>query len=267
MTRLENHVGKTEVCAMRSRMVDGFINSYKSAPEEIVLDIDGWDDPTHGNQQLSCFHGYYGQPMYFPVLINEVSKPKVLQFSSVLPIFDCCPKQLTFPSIFMPTSSIGYILIGLPGSGKTTLAHQIFQRSPYHQIVSTDQIRECLYGSPSIQGHWPTIERHILTQIQQALQAQKTVIYDATNYNHHHRIDLLQKLSKLSSIQWIGLYLNTPLDQCKLQNRQRDRQVPEDIIEIMDECLRAFPPTLAEGFAKIYQIPGGTAGKIEQIEN
>jgi Transposase DDE domain group 1 len=81
ITRLENHVGKAEVAAMRSRMVDGFIHRYKAAPEEIVLDIDGWDDPTHGNQQLSCFHGYYGQHMYFPVLINEASTgyPLVLQ--------------------------------------------------------------------------------------------------------------------------------------------------------------------------------------------
>jgi predicted kinase len=164
----------------------------------------------------------------------------------------------------MPISSIGYILIGLPGSGKTTLAHKIFQSAPYHQIVSTDQIRECLYGSPSIQGHWSTIEHHILTQIQQALQAQKTVIYDATNYNHHHRTDLLQKLSKLSSTQWIGLYLKTPLDQCKTRNSQRDRQVPENIIEIMDEYLRAFPPTLAEGFAKIYQISSGTTVRLSK---
>jgi len=52
-----------------------FINGYREAPEEIVLDIDGWDDPTHGQHQLSCFHGYYGQHMhmYFPVLINEAS--------------------------------------------------------------------------------------------------------------------------------------------------------------------------------------------------
>jgi hypothetical protein len=62
-------------------MVDRFINSYKDTPEEVVLDIDGWDDPTHGNQQLSCFHGYYGQHMYFPVLINEAGTgyPLVLQ--------------------------------------------------------------------------------------------------------------------------------------------------------------------------------------------
>jgi hypothetical protein len=81
ITRLENQVSKSEVAKMRSRMVDGFIKSYPVAPEEIVLDIDGWDDPTHGNQQLSCFHGYYGQHMYFPVLINEADSgyPLVLQ--------------------------------------------------------------------------------------------------------------------------------------------------------------------------------------------
>ena len=81
ITRLENHVSKQEVAAMRSRMVQGFIDRYKSAPDEIVLDIDGWDDPTHGQQQLSCFHGYFGQHMYFPVLINEAGSgyPLVLQ--------------------------------------------------------------------------------------------------------------------------------------------------------------------------------------------
>jgi hypothetical protein len=71
MTRLENQVSQREVSMMRSRMIDGFIAQYQQAPKEIVLDIDGWDDPTHGQQQLSCFHGYYGQHMYFPVLINE----------------------------------------------------------------------------------------------------------------------------------------------------------------------------------------------------
>jgi hypothetical protein len=81
ITRLENHISKAEVSKMRSQMVEQFIARYSVAPEELVLDIDGWDDPTHGNQQLSCFHGYYGQHMYFPVLINEAKSgyPLVLQ--------------------------------------------------------------------------------------------------------------------------------------------------------------------------------------------
>ena len=69
---------------MRSAMVDGFIAGYSVPPKEVVLDIDGWDDPTHGQQQLSFFHGYFGQHMYFPVLINEDTSgyPLVLQLRS-----------------------------------------------------------------------------------------------------------------------------------------------------------------------------------------
>ena len=37
----------------------------------IVLDIDSTDDPTHGQQQLSFFHGYYDQHMYHPLLIFD----------------------------------------------------------------------------------------------------------------------------------------------------------------------------------------------------
>lgn len=40
-------------------------------PDSLILDIDPTDDPTHGHQQLSFFHGYYEQHQYFPILITE----------------------------------------------------------------------------------------------------------------------------------------------------------------------------------------------------
>lgn len=81
ISRLENQVTKREVGKMRGAMPETYIRRHPTAPKEIVLDIDGWDDPTHGTQQLGCFHGYFGQHMYFPVLINEASSgyPLVLQ--------------------------------------------------------------------------------------------------------------------------------------------------------------------------------------------
>jgi predicted kinase len=148
-----------------------------------------------------------------------------------------------------------FILIGLPGSGKSTLAQQLLTHRPHYILVSTDQIRKQLYGDPSIQGDWQTIEQQVLTQIQQSILIGHPVIYDATNYNHRHRIDLLQKLSNLSPAHYIGLYLKTPLEQCKAWNQQRDRQVTEAVIEIMDRCLNASPPCIDEGFDKIYEIP------------
>ena len=40
-------------------------------PAAITLDLDATDDPTHGNQQLTLFHGYFGQYQYFPLIISE----------------------------------------------------------------------------------------------------------------------------------------------------------------------------------------------------
>jgi hypothetical protein len=40
-------------------------------PATITLDLDATDDPTHGQQQLTFFHGYYAQYQYFPLIISE----------------------------------------------------------------------------------------------------------------------------------------------------------------------------------------------------
>lgn len=40
-------------------------------PDALTLDLDATDDPTHGQQQLTLFHGYYGQYQYFPIAISE----------------------------------------------------------------------------------------------------------------------------------------------------------------------------------------------------
>ena len=47
------------------------MRSFTAAPEVIILDIDSTDDPTHGQQQLSFFHGYYDQHMYHPLVIFD----------------------------------------------------------------------------------------------------------------------------------------------------------------------------------------------------
>jgi hypothetical protein len=40
-------------------------------PASITLDLDATDDPTHGDQQMTFFHGYFGQYQYFPLIISE----------------------------------------------------------------------------------------------------------------------------------------------------------------------------------------------------
>jgi Transposase DDE domain group 1 len=41
------------------------------APQRVLLDFDATDDPTHGEQEGSYYHGYYGQHMYHPLLVFD----------------------------------------------------------------------------------------------------------------------------------------------------------------------------------------------------
>jgi hypothetical protein len=48
-----------------------FIRTRRKRPLYIILDIDPSDDPTHGQQVLSCFHGYFDQYQYFPLFVFD----------------------------------------------------------------------------------------------------------------------------------------------------------------------------------------------------
>src|SRR5260370_15497428 len=50
-------------------MVTLFVESYQSAPLEVVLDVDATDDPLHGDQEGKYFHGYYAEYCYLPLYI------------------------------------------------------------------------------------------------------------------------------------------------------------------------------------------------------
>jgi hypothetical protein len=41
------------------------------APEKVLLDFDATDDPVHGEQEGSFYHGYYRQQMYHPLLVFD----------------------------------------------------------------------------------------------------------------------------------------------------------------------------------------------------
>ena len=55
--------------AMDALLVDVFVESYETAPEEIILDADATDDPVHSHQAGRFFHGYYRHYCYLPLYI------------------------------------------------------------------------------------------------------------------------------------------------------------------------------------------------------
>jgi Transposase DDE domain group 1 len=52
-------------------LVDTFIRTRPRPPAFVILDIDPTDDPAHGRQALTGYHGYYQQHQYFPLLVFD----------------------------------------------------------------------------------------------------------------------------------------------------------------------------------------------------
>ena len=70
LSRFENAIDVRSFFRLRDRLFDQFIASFKEPPRHLTLDIDPFDDPTHGQQQLTFFHGHYEQYQYLPRVVT-----------------------------------------------------------------------------------------------------------------------------------------------------------------------------------------------------
>jgi hypothetical protein len=70
ISRLENSVDKHSVFNLCNAWVDRYVDTLEGR-EKVVIDIDATDDPTHGNQQLAMFNGYYGHFMYNELFFHD----------------------------------------------------------------------------------------------------------------------------------------------------------------------------------------------------
>ena len=71
LSRFENRVTAKDLRRLSDRLLELYLKTHPGPRKVIVLDMDATDDPTHGQQQLSFFHGYYEEHMYHPLLVFD----------------------------------------------------------------------------------------------------------------------------------------------------------------------------------------------------
>jgi hypothetical protein len=81
LSRFENAVSVQALFRLRELLVDQFLAAFEQPPSRLTFDLDGFDDPAHGAQQLTLFHGYYGQNQYFPLIITNADTGLVVMVS------------------------------------------------------------------------------------------------------------------------------------------------------------------------------------------
>ena len=57
--------------AINDFLIDLFVRTRQKPLSHIILDLDPTADPTHGQQQLTMFNGFYDQHQYFPMMLFE----------------------------------------------------------------------------------------------------------------------------------------------------------------------------------------------------
>lgn len=140
-----------------------------------------------------------------------------------------------------------YTMCGYPCSGKSTYAKN--HASQYNAIVvSADEIRRTLYGSPDEYGDSGKIWDYIVATIRSLLKQGKNIIYDACNLRKSYRYDLMEVIEDIPCNK-VLIYMDTPIEDCKARHPARGRQFTLKDLEpiyAIDE-----PPSLDEGWDKI----------------
>lgn len=140
------------------------------------------------------------------------------------------------------------MMVGIPGSGKSSVAAEIVQEER-GIVVSSDNIREELFGNASNMGKNGVIFGEMLKRSLKELEKGKSVIYDATNIRRSERKSLLKKFDKYYKECY---FINVSLEEALKRNFSRNRQVPEEVIVKMFERLQS--PEVTEGWDNIIVI-------------
>lgn len=136
-----------------------------------------------------------------------------------------------------------YTMVGIPGSGKSTIANQI----PNAVVISSDAIRKELYGAEEIQGNGKQVFDLVYKRIREELTKGHDVVFDATNLTTWARNAVFR-----FTAEHIAVFVNTSLSDCLKRNAARERKVPEEVIYRMYHSLTC--PNKTEGFKTIITI-------------
>lgn len=127
-----------------------------------------------------------------------------------------------------------YVMIGIPGSGKSTFARGVLCKIHNAMHVSRDEIRSRLakdYSEEFVKDNESLVYKEYIGTIRVGLLV-GDVVADATQYTAKSRKNLLKNLS-LNDVDVVYVVLNTPLKVCKERNSSRKGReyVSEDKID------------------------------------
>ena len=129
------------------------------------------------------------------------------------------------------------LLIGIPGSGKTTYAEKYVAKNPNVVHLSSDKIRAELWGNEATQGDNNEVFSLMQSRAIEALNNGLDVVYDATNITRKDRSYIISICPKFVQIEAYVIW--APIETCIERDAARERTVGKAVI---DKMLKRFQP-------------------------
>lgn len=155
-----------------------------------------------------------------------------------------------------------YVMVGIPGSGKSTYVNVIKMNMPDAVVLSTDDYLEekaVELGSTYAEvfdTHYKEAEKNIHVQLKDAVKKGLPVIWDQTNLRIKKRKTILSYFP--DDYKTIGVFVNTSLDVAIARAESRaiatGKVIPKGVIVSMYNGKEAFAED--EGFDVTYIIDG-----------
>jgi predicted kinase len=145
-----------------------------------------------------------------------------------------------------------YVLVGLPGSGKTTYARR---RLPNAIRISLDDLRLMMSGRTYDERYEPAVaaagNAALKAVLANAAAWGMDVVFDATNVSRAWRARSLEAAAGQSVVP-VAVFFPCPLEVALRRNRRRRYPVPDDVIRRFHDNLEE--PSREEGFAEVLVV-------------
>lgn len=138
------------------------------------------------------------------------------------------------------------LLVGIPGSGKTTLAQRFISRG--YQWICADEIRRELWGDAIEQKEKEKVFEIFDQRLDDLFNQGADIVVDNTNINPKNRAPILRRAAAAGYTDVQLWVLDVPLELCLQRNRERQRNVPDEIVANYHDFLQgAGKPRKHEG--------------------
>lgn len=154
--------------------------------------------------------------------------------------------------------------IGIPGSGKTTLLKNLSQKYGYVYICP-DDIRSEILGNALDQSRNNDVWKEAYKRLEDELSKGNTVVFDATMANQRDRKIFIENAKKFGAQKIQGVYLDIPIEIARERNENRERVVPNFVLDRMSHNLEKMPPDILDGFDSIFTLD--ELHKIIEVES